>query len=345
MTDFIEYDPRPLSHHQVHLWALQLHVMLGAGVPLHGALELIAMSDMPRISEASALVAENIGQGRRMSEAMRLLDPTFSPFVINLVAVGERSGRITQVFERLAERSYRRDRTERAVRGALAYPLFLGGVCVAMAFFMASYMFPKLLPFLVGLGISLPWPTRLLIWGSQHLAPFLIVGTVLAAFLAHFVARKPRLRDWLLFRSPLLGKVNRERVYGDCLNDLYMYLEAQCDLLVSLKSLNPPWQDLQERIMDSVDKIRAGSSITEAIEGSGMLPKAFNAPVKSAEETGRLPQTFRMLSEQLEESVTLEIERLVQLLEPAIMATMGFITGFIVLATFLPLYSMASSAL
>lgn len=345
MSDYVEYEPYPLSYHQVHLWALQLHVMLGAGVPLHAALELISHSEMPRLSEACALLAETIGQGQRLSEAMKMLDPTFGAFVVNLVAVGEKSGRITQVFERLADRSFRRDRTQRAVRGALAYPFFLGAVCVGMAFFMAFYMFPKLLPFLTGLGIALPWPTRLLMWGSEHLTAFLLVCTVLVAWGAHLMATKPRVREWVLFGSPLFGKINRERVYADCLNDLYLLLESNCDLLMSLKTLNPPWAGLRERIEDCIERLRTGSSVTEAFEQSGMLPRHFMAPVSSAEETGQLPKAFKYLSEQLEESVGLQIERLVQLLEPAIMATMGVITGFIVLATFLPLYSMASSAL
>lgn len=345
MSQYVEYEPQAFSYHQLHLWALQMHVMLGAGVPLHGGLELIAMSEMPRLSEASALLAETIGQGRRLSEAMKVLDPTFGPFVINLVAVGERSGRLGEVFERLSERAFRRDRTDRAVKGALAYPFFLGALCLAMVFFMAFYMFPKLLPFLTGLGIALPWPTRVLIWGSEHLTTFLLVGTVLAAWGGHLVATKTRVREWLLFSSPVFGKINRERVYADTLNDLYLMLESNCDILASLKSLNPPWSALREQVLDCAEKLRSGLNVAQAMDQSGMLPHRYLAPVSTAEETGQLPRALRMLSEQLEENVTLQVDRLVQLLEPAIMAGMGLVTGFVVLATFLPLYSMASSAL
>jgi len=67
--------------------------------------------------------------------------------------------------------------------------------------------------------------------------------------------------------------------------------------------------------------------------------------IKSGEETGKLAEIFRHLPEFLDESISLRISKLVQLLEPAILIVMGFITGFIVLATFMPLYSMASTTL
>ncbi len=345
-----EYDPKPLSFHEIHLWGLQMHVMLNAGVPLHASLELIAMSDFPRLSSVCSLLAETIGQGRRLSEAMYMLNPTFSPFVINLVSVGEKSGRIVHVFDRIAERSFRRDKTERAVRGALAYPAFLGAVCLAMAFFMAFYMFPKLLPFLANLGVALPWPTRVLLWSTNHLASFLLVASVIGIWAAAFLAtsKRPRVaavRNWLLFKSPVIGKLNANRVHADSLNDLYLMLESNLDLLGCLKALNSPWPEHRARILDCITRIRAGESFSSAVEQSGMVPRWCNAPVRSADETGQLANTFRLLSEQIEESVAMEMERLVQLLEPAIMAGMGFVTGFIVVATFLPLYSMVSTGL
>ena len=219
-----------------------------------------------------------------------------------------------------------------------------------MAFFMAFYMFPQLLPFLTGLRVPLPWPTRALIWGTDHLASFLVIFTVLAGWAAHLLRsssnqRIARVRDWLLYRSPVFGKLNRERVYADCLSDLHLLLVASCDLVEGLKALNPPWLEQRERVRECVQEIRSGSSFSRAVETSGILPRRFLAQVNSAEETGQLPTTFRLLAAQLEESLTMEVERLVQLLEPAIMAGMGLVTGFIVLATFLPLYSMASTSL
>lgn len=339
----------PLSHHELHLWGLQMNLLLVSGMPLHSGLELLACGeDMPRIGLVCDRLADGISEGKGLSEAMHALHPAFGPFVVNLVAVGERSGSLAEVFSRISQRALRRGKTEQMVRGALCYPVFLTIVSGTMAGFMAFYMFPKILPFLVGLKVGLPWPTRLLIWGTDHLGWLLLVATVLAGWLGYLVSaegspRVERLRNWLIFRSPLFGKLNRQRVYADCLADLHLLVEAQCSLLGSLRSLTPPWKEQRERILACVHAIETGSTVSEAVESSGMLPRFFLASLSSAEETGHFSSTFRVLAEQLEESVLMEVDRLLQLLEPMLMAGMGVVVGFIVVASFLPLYSIGSS--
>lgn len=341
--------PPPLTYHELHLWALQMNLMLVSGMPLHSGLELLAASeDLPTISWACDHLADDIGQGKRLSESMRGLKPTFSDFVVNLVAVGENSGRLAEVFSRISQRALQRGKTEQTVRSALAYPTMLTVVSGAMAGFMAFYMFPKMLPFLMGLNVELPWPTRALIWGTHHLGWLILLFTVLAGWLGYILTasshpRALRVRDWLLYRSPILGRLNRHRVYADCLADLHLLVEAQCSLVGSLRCLKPPWEEQKERIRTCVREIETGSSLTDAVATSGMLPPFFLAPLSSAEETGAFSKTFRMLSEQLDEAVLMELERLLQVLEPLLLASMGLVIGFVVLASFLPLYSLTSS--
>ena len=337
-----------LTYQEVHLWGLQMHLLLGSGMPLHEGLELLAASeDLPRISGVCDRLAEGISQGLCLSQVMKRLHPTFSELVVNYVAIGEKSGRLHEVFARIAERSLRLGKTEQTVRSAMAYPIFLTLVSVAMAGFMAFYMFPRLLPLLTGLGVPLPWPTQALLWGTHHLAWLLALFTVACGWLGYILAadqnpRVERIRDWLLYHSPVIGRLNRNRVYSDCLGDLSMLLEAQSDLLVSFSSLRPAWLEQRERIRVCVKSIETGSSVSQAVEQSGMLPRWLLSPMSAAEETGQFAETFQYLSRQIEESVLIEIERLLQLLEPALMGGMGLITGFVVLATFLPLYSITS---
>lgn len=330
----------PLSHHEVHLWALQMHLLLTSGMPLHHGLELLAAGEeLPRIASVCELLAEGISQGHRLSQAMKALAPTFGDLEVNFVAIGEKTGQLHHVFERVAERSLQRSKTEQEVRSALAYPFFLTLVSVAMAAFMAFYMFPQILPFLTGLGVPLPWPTRALLWVTQNLGWAFLCLTVLAGWLGYLVSSRA---EWLLYEAPVVGRLNRNRVYADSLSDLAMMLEAQGDLLVSLDSLRPPWQAQQQRALVCVKAIETGSSVSEAVKESELFPRWLLAPIASAEETGQFSVTFRYLSDQLEEAVLMEVERLLQMLEPLLMGGMGLVVGFVILATFLPLYSMTS---
>lgn len=341
---------QPLTNHETYIWALQLSIMQASGVPLLAGLKSLAQSELPRLGSVCTLLAQKVAQGHSLSEAMRSLDPTFSPFAVNLVVVGESSGKMGGVLERISLRASRRDRMERAVKGALAYPVFLATVSVAMAAFMALYMFPRLLPFLVGLGAALPWPTRVLVWLTDNLASLVLVVTVLAAWFGGLLAfngdpRIRRVREWVLYRTPVVGPLSHDRIYADALGDLYLLLEAQVDLVTSLKTLHPPWPEYRERVQQCIAAMQAGAEFSEAAKTSGMLPPRFSLQVKSGVETGKLPGVFKRISEFLDEMIQLRVAQLVQLLEPLIMVVMGLVTGFVVLATFLPLYSMAATTL
>ena len=339
-----------LTERDTQIWALQMHLMLSAGVPLLSALETIAGSDLPRLGPACERLATQLEHGHRLSSAMESMEPAFGDFVLSLVVVGENTGTLAKVMERASERAARRDKLQREFKAALAYPGFLALTSVSMAGFMAFYMFPRLLPFLQGLSVPLPWPTRLLISLIGSFSALILIGTILIAWLVRLLVfgddpRTERLRAWLLFKSPGLGKINSERELADTMKDLSLLLDAGCDLLTSLKTLRTNSSHQRRRVNDCLSAIRGGSDFTRAAESSGLIPKRFSIQVNTAEEVGELPRAFHDIAEVLDESVNLRLSQITQLAEPTILFAMGLVSGFVVIATFMPLYSLASATI
>lgn len=339
-----------LTERDTQIWALQMHLMLSAGVPLLTALESIARSDLPRLSPACERLATQLGHGHRLCSAMESMKPVFGDFVLSLMVVGENTGTLANVMERASERADRQDRLRREFKAALAYPGFLALTSVSMAAFMAFYMFPRLLPFLQGLSVPLPWPTRFMISLTGSLSAVILIGTILSAWLIRLLVfgddpRTERLRAWLLFKSPGLGKINSERELADCMKDLSLLLEAGCDLLTSLKTLRTTSSEQRRRVNHCLNELRSGSDFTRAAQNSGLIPKRFSIQVNTAEEVGELPRAFRDIAEVLDESVNLRLSKTTQLAEPIILLAMGLVSGFVVLATFMPLYSLASASI
>ncbi len=341
---------RPLSYHELHVWAFQLKVMLAAGVPLVIALRSIARSEMVVMAGVCSQLAQKLSEGHSLSGAMRSQEGVFSPFVVNLVLVGEQSGKLIAVLDRISSRSARRDKMRRAVLGAIAYPAVLAGVSVAMSLCMAIFMFPRLLPFLTGLGVPLPWPTRALMWFTENLSPLLLAFTIVAAYSGRVLASgtsgwATRLRSWVMYYAPVIGSLNVDRIYADTLDDLCLLVEADCDLVKGLKTLRVDWPEFGDRINACVERVTTGTPFSDAAHASGLFPDRFALQVRTAEETGKLAPIFRLLSDSLHETVTLKAEQIVQLMEPAILTGMGIVTGFVVVAIFMPLYGMATAAL
>ena len=340
----------PLSHHDIHIWALQLYIMLSAGISLITSLESMAKGSLPRLATTCELLTQRILAGSSLTGAMTQLRPAFSPLAINLVSIGEHSGQLSSVLQRLSLRASRQEKIERMITSTLAYPVFLSMVSLGMALFMAFYMFPKLLPFLLGLGVTLPWPTQALIWGVENLSSGVLIITIFCVGLARLLgtsedSRMRSVRDSLVFNLPVTGEVARQRVYADCFSDLHLLLEAGCDLHSSLKAVHSNWPEFNQRKAECLELLRAGSNLSEAVESSSLFPRTFLLQMTSGEETGKLPRVFEMLSQQLDETVTMRISQLMQLLEPTIFLLMGVITGFVVLATFMPLYGVVATGL
>ncbi len=340
----------PFSNRDLHLWSMQLHTMLSAGVPLLVALESLARSELPRVAPTCSLLAALLTQGSSLSKACSRLKTAFQPFVVHLLSIGESSGKLVTVLERISLRAARREKMEQTIMKALAYPAFLSLVSLGMAFFMAFHMLPKLLPFLIGLEIELPKATVALIWGTELLAPFLLVVTVVAVssgrlLLTGSAPWLQRLREWWVYEVPLFGSVNRSRVYAEMLRDLQLLTEAGCPLVQSLKSLSVPWPRLHARLQSCVRYIAEdGMSLSEAIEASDLFPRGFLLPIASGEEIGNLPHIFQCLADELERETAWRVTRAVAVIEPTIFLLMGLVVGFIVLATFLPFYSLATVA-
>lgn len=340
----------PLTEHDTHTWALQLHLMLSAGVPLLTALESIAESELPRVAPATEQLATKLGHGHRLSSAMESMKPVFGDFVLSLVVVGENTGTLAEVMERASERAARQDKLKREFKAALAYPSFLALTSLAMAGFMAFYMFPRLLPFLQGLSVPLPWPTRLMMSLTGNLSAAILIGTILAAWGIRLLVsgedpRTDRIRAWLFFQSPGLGRINSERELADSVKDLSLLLEAGCDLLTSLKTLRSNSSEQRRRVNDCLSALQRGTDFAGAVDKSGLIPKSFSLQVTAAEEVGELARAFRDIAEVLDESVNLRLANLIRLAEPTILIFMGLVCGFVVLATFMPLYTVATSAL
>lgn len=339
---------RALSHHEVQAWAVQMSVMFSCGIPLVSILNAIGVSGLDKIASVSEMLSKKVTQGHSLSSAMQAAAPAFSPLVTGLVVLGERSGQLSIILERIAEREERRDRTERMIKGALAYPILLGVVSLGMALFMAVYMFPKLLPFLTSLGAELPWPTRMLIWGTENISVLFLITTIVLVgiwrfFSASTDSRLDGAREWLIYESPVIGRLNSDRVYADCFSDFHLLLEAGYDLLSTLKASRSPWEAHNRRVARCIGYLREGQDFSEAVQMSEIFPARYWMQIQSGDETGELPKMFGMLAAQLDESVSLRLASLIQIIEPMMFAVMGVITGFVVMATFLPMYSLASS--
>jgi len=193
----------------------QLSTLLGAGLPLDEALATVGgQLENAALAHAIGQVREDVVQGESFNAALAKFPRIFAPLYVNMVQVGENSGTLDQVLQRLADFQEEQARMKSRIRAATAYPILMAVVGVGVLFFMFAFVVPKVTRMLEDLGQALPLPTRLLIGASDLLMSTWWVLVLLLAAAAIATLRYVRTErgreklDRLALRLPLFGKLN-----------------------------------------------------------------------------------------------------------------------------------------
>ncbi len=342
---------RPLASEPLALFCRSLGTLLVTGIPLVGALELLArdagVSRRLR-RECDALDGE-LQKGVPLSLAMEGRLPVFPPLLIRVVRSAEGTGNMGQSLLQMARYYEQAHRLQQEITTNLLYPTLLALLTAGVVFLLIVFILPMFRPLLEQLD-SLPSATILLFACSDavllHWPVFLSAAATL--FLAaHLVRGLPTVRRGLdraaLYR-PLTGPYHRRLCsarFARTLADLYAagvpLLEA---LDVGRQTCGNSW--LAARLRESVAAVRAGQSLFQALSLVDELDRALLASVRVGEETGRLAELLAGNAAALDEDARQAVHRLVLLIEPLLILAMGLVVGAVMAAVLLPLYQSYS---
>ncbi|MBS1244779.1 MAG: type secretion system inner rane protein GspF, partial [Deltaproteobacteria bacterium] len=192
----------------------QLATLLGAGVPLVGALQSVTTQvDDPESRRILVDLQGAVREGAPLARAVEAHPETFPNLYASMVRAGEESGTLPLSLSRLADHLEEQARTRNRVRSALTYPLLMAVVAVLVVVFLLTFVVPKIVGIFSHLGHALPLPTRILIAVTDVLAAgwwallILVAGAVLAARRYLATERGKKARDTLLLRMPLVGRL------------------------------------------------------------------------------------------------------------------------------------------
>ena len=192
----------------------QLATLLGAGVPLVGALQSVTTQvDDPESRQVLVDLLEAVRGGAPLARAVESHPETFPNLYASMVRAGEESGTLPLSLTRLANHLEEQARTRNRVRSALTYPLLMAVVAALVVVFLLTFVVPKIVGIFSHLGHSLPLPTRILIGITDVLAAswwallLLTAGAVLGTRRYLATERGRKARDTLLLRLPLVGRL------------------------------------------------------------------------------------------------------------------------------------------
>jgi len=341
---------RRLSGKQLTLFTRQLATISQVS-PLEEALRTIArQSEQPHVRAVVANVADGVVEGRRLADAMAREKKSFSPLYRAMVSAGESSGTLPDLLERLAALLERQAEMRGKVLSALAYPIVLTLVAIAVVAALMIAVVPRVVEQFDDVGQQLPLLTRIIIAISSFLAAYwwvMLIVMALAGVIFWRALQDEGFRyafDRSLLRVPLLGRLIRDLHAARMARTLATMIESRLPAVEGLKLTASTISNraLRRATEGVVDSIRAGGSISGALARAGVFPPLLVYLAASGESAGRLDSMLARAADYLEREFDNFTATALSMLEPAIIVIMGAVVATIVLAILLPILQLQS---
>jgi general secretion pathway protein F len=265
-------------------------------------------------------VANDVNSGSTLAGALSKHPNAFSNLFVNMVAAGETSGTLEEVLLRLAEILEKRLHLAARVKSAIAYPLMMVVVAVAVVVFLMSVVIPSITAIFIEMNRSLPWPTRFLIATSAFMKTYLKFIVPVLIVVLEFADR------WKL-KLPLFGKLFLKAEIARLARTLGILLISGIPILSALEIAK---QVIQNRVIaGAMDSVKAG-----------LFPPIVYHIIATGQISGNVEDGLINIADMYDDEVELTTKTLTSLLEPVILLFMGAVVAFIVLAVLLPIFDI-----
>lgn len=343
-----------VSDTDLMLFARQMSSLLKAGVPILRALASLAESSSHRAFRTVLNeVREGLAAGRELSACLRRHPAVFPPFFVNMVRVGETTGRLDEVFMRLFQHlEFEKEMRER-VKSALRYPSFVIAALVAALGVINVMVIPAFAKVYKSSQAELPLMTRVLIgasdWSVAHW-PWLL-GMMLAAYLGFrgWVRTENGRYTWdrWLLRFPIAGKIVHKAALSRFAKGLSMTYQTGVPIVQGLTNAAQIVENafIANRIEQMKHGVERGDSITRSARTTGVFTPVVLQMMSVGEETGELDRLLQEIGEMYQREVEYEIKTLSEQVEPILIVGLGVIVLVVALGVFLPVWDLGSTML
>lgn len=330
----------------------QLATMLVTGVPLILALKLV--SDNHRKAEMKSILSQvikGVESGTPISKSLSVASPHFDQLYIDLVATGEQSGNLPEVFERIATYREKSEQLRSKVVKALIYPTMVVLTAIAVSYLMLTKVIPEFESMFSGFGADLPWFTQQVLKISHVTQAYggLTILAFIAMLLSLKLARKKSFRVRLTssrlgLRIPIIGGIITKAAIAKFSRTLATSFSAGIPILSSLKTSAKTANNTHyQTAIDSVyDDTAAGVPMYIAMRNSQSFPEMVLQMVMIGEESGRLDDMLNKVATIYEFEIDNTVDNLGKILEPLIIIFLGVVVGGLVVAMYLPIFNLMS---
>ncbi|MDQ7826627.1 MAG: type II secretion system F family protein [Candidatus Eremiobacteraeota bacterium] len=353
-NELLDSTVRRISDETVLLFTRELSLMMRVGIPIDKAFQTLAgYQEDHKMRKVVETIREDIRKGSSITHSVTKHPRVFPPIYRALVEVAEQTGKLSHMLDELANYLERELDTRKKVISALTYPIFVMVSTIFIITGLMIYYIPSFTKFLSGIQVPLPLPTKMLmgivyLFQSPGALSTIVIILVIAGYLYYNFSRTmvgrffvdnvkiniPYIGDFLIMVRMTRFTRTFALMYRNGIN-ISKILDASKDIVQ-----NEPLKDILEQCKA---EIIHGDSIAESFRTKKYIPSLMKSFIILGEETEDIVFSMEKIAQIYDEQIAYRIECFMNLLEPVFMAIVAVVVGFVILALFLPIYSLISN--
>ena len=333
------------------LFSNKMAALIDAGVPIVRSLEMLASQQtQPLFKRALTAICVEVNQGTTLGSAMRRWPMVFDRLMISMVEAGEAGGVLDETLRRLAKLQEDVAKLQNQIKGALGYPIAVLFIAIAVFLGMTIFIIPQFADIFKSLGAELPAFTQMLVDLSgflrspEYMLPVIaVIALAIFIFSRYYATPVGRMGvDKVLLKIPLFGDLILKSATAQFCRTYSALSRAGVPILQALEILKQTSGNaaVQEALDRARNDVQEGISLSKSLLNKQIFPDMALSMLAIGEETGEMDAMLSKVADFYEEEVGLIVKNLTAMLEPAMIVLVGGIVGAILVAMYLPMFSV-----
>lgn len=353
--DLLEYLPflrQRVKEKDVVVFSRQFATMINAGLPIIQCLDLLSSEEQNRsFSRIIASVKTDIEQGHSLTESLKKHPAIFDELFVNLVAAGEAGGILDVILNRLSNYLEKAMKLKSKVKGAMVYPASVLTISIAVVILLLYKVVPVFDDLFRSMGSALPGPTQFLVDASRFVQGnilYIFAAAIAGVFAFQRYYRTNRGRyqvDKILLKLPIFGILFKKVAVAKFSRTLSTLLGSGVPILEGLEIVSRTAGNrvVENALLETRKSISEGKTIAEPLLRSKIFPSMVVQMIGVGESTGALDAMLAKIADFYDQEVDAAVDAMTSLLEPVMMVFLGGIVGGMIIALYLPIFSMAGA--
>ena len=336
----------------VIIFSRQFSTMIDAGLPLLQCLEILySQQENPTFKKQLKHIKESVESGETFADALKKYPKTFNELFINMISAGEAGGILDVILQRLSAYAEKMAKLKKQVKGAMTYPAITLAVAVIVVGVILVFVIPVFEEMFADMGSALPAPTQMVVTLSNFVVGhigWMILGFIGAVFLFRqtYKSKKGRIfLDDMFLRLPVIGILIRKVAVAKFTRTTATMISSGVSILEALDIVGKTAGNkiVEFAISDVKVGISEGRSMADPLLESGVFPSMVCSMIAVGESTGALDVMMTKIADFYDDEVDQAVKNLTDMIEPFMLVFLGVMVGGLVVAMYLPIFSMAGA--